>query len=150
MAYCTLDDVKSLTHPDPTYNSETTPTEAQVEEFVDMVGDDISLTAISAGYQLPINDAKAASKLRLVNMWGAAALAEQANDSQDTEVSENATDWWNKYQSALRDIRGIPGILGEQTKVAGRPRSMWTTHAADGSDDNISDITPWFRRDDYY
>ena len=148
MAYCSITEISGMTQPNPPYDSTTNPSTNEVGVFINEISADMNLTIQAAGYALPITGSDALQYLKLVNSWGAGALAEQSNVAQVNEnVPDIATDLWNKYQNALGRIRTEPGLFPGEVKVAGRPRALWTSKVADGTDPDVSDISPWIRRD---
>lgn len=149
MAYCVIGDVEALTQPTgAAYGASSQPTATQVGSLIDLINSEINTTVMSAGYELPITGTDALNFLKLTNAYGAASLSKQAQvQSGVPEVTEQIADLWAKYQKNLDTIRTVKGALGDQVKTSGIPRSLWTSHSADGSDDAISDISPYVRRD---
>jgi len=154
MAFCNIDDVVSLTKPSTPYNNDpvkpTKPTLTEVYRFIDQIYAQMRLRLVSAGYQLPIVDADDLKYLSMVNAFGAGSLAEEAlAGANNSEINGIADDLWKKYTTELKYI--TDGTLELSTSSTTKvPRSLHTSFAADGSDPEISDNRPKFRRDDVY
>ncbi len=148
MAYCTVEDVQSLSQPKITYDSTTRPTKIQVEGFIDEISGEMEVTILSVGYGLPITDVKALKYLRLINKYGSAALAEAAVVQQgNPDVSDWVETLFERYEKGLKRIETVPGALGSVIKTSsGKMRSMHTSNTADGSDPEYSDNTPFVTR----
>lgn len=148
MAYCTVDDVKHLTQPKPPYSGSTVPTIAQVTAIIDFIDGEINVALSTGGYTLPITDSNALLYLKATSIYGSASLSEQALQQQgNPEVSEHVADYWEKYSTRLMAIQSGKIRLSVSESTSGRMRSLQTSHAVDGSEDGISDLTPWVRRD---
>jgi hypothetical protein len=148
MPYCTVADVQAFTQPNPVYGASTNPTLTQVGTMIVFIEGEINVALITGGYSLPITDANGLLYLQATAMYGVASLAKQALQQQgDPEVSETVEDWWNKYTTRLLELKMGKVALGDTAKVSGQMRSLQTSHAVDGSEEGISDLTPWIGRD---
>jgi|SRR5688572_25169543 len=149
MAYCTITDIESLCQlTGGVFDGTTKPTLTQATSFMDLISSEINTVILSAGYVLPIVGTDALNLLKLANAYGAASLARQAQSQMgNPDINAHIADLWAKYQDILNTIRTVSGALGDQTKTSGIPRSLWTSYATDGSDENVSDSSPFVRRD---
>lgn len=76
--YCTITDVNSYV-PQSLFTSTTTPTQAQVNAYIDQIANQIDMSLTNLGYVTPvISGDKALKELRKANAWGALGLAMQS------------------------------------------------------------------------
>jgi len=152
MSYCVVADVEALAQPGGTsgilFSSSTRPNLTQVSGFIEKITDHMNGRLTGMGFVLPITLPTALGHLALINSWGAAALVEYARGGREGEKAPPIADnWWSKYMGALDELEEKPGILGGVSRTSGSPRSLQTSRTVDGSDENYSDMNPWFRRD---
>lgn len=78
MSYCTISDVNGYVPQSP-YTPTTTPTQAQVQAYIDQVANQINTTLENLGYVTPVlTGPMALVELRKMNAWGALGLAQQS------------------------------------------------------------------------
>ena len=149
--YCTVADVAALTQPTDGYKAVSDgrgqPTISQVQEFVDMIGDEITLAIQRAGYTIPIVSPVALTWLSMVNAFGAGSLAALTLAHHNTDTDPLHETLWDKYTARKNEILTGTAPLGTVNQDSNRPASLWTTKTAAGSDPGVSDIQPMVRRD---
>lgn len=147
-AYVTVEDLETkVTFPAKPYDDTTTPTRTAVEGHIEDIAAQINGVLRGAGYVLPLSGEDDLKYLRMLNGWGAGSLArEGVSTVHNGDVGATAEDLWEKYTTELVKIEKSKIAL-EGAKSTGLPRSLTTTFATDGSDPDISNIQPLFRRD---
>lgn len=107
MAYCTVSDIAALNAMRTDgYTTTTQPTLAQVQIFVDTIYAEILAILSTAGITAPATS----DYLRLMNIYGAAAMAEAAQAMGD---KANARDWRSAmYESMKKDLKNNPALSG--------------------------------------
>jgi hypothetical protein len=107
MAYCTVSDIAALNAMRTDgYTATTQPTLTQVGIFVDTIYAEI-LAILAA---LSVTAPATSDYLRLMNIYGAAAMAEAAQAMGD---KANARDWrTERYESMKADLMKNPALSG--------------------------------------
>jgi hypothetical protein len=148
MAFCDLDDVIALSQPSTgVYDDTTKPTKLQVQKWIDSFSAHLRLKLRSFGYTLPITNDDDLKYLKDLNAYAAASLAEEATAGRtNDELNPVAEDLWKKYLFGLAELekRGVILTSASSTRI---PRALHTSFVADGSDPEISDNSPRFRKD---
>ena len=106
MAYCDIDDVKAL-NPKRTYSATTTPTETQVEGYIDDIAVEIDNILQAQGYTVPVTTpTNFVDYLKTLNARGAAAQAEMAMfpDTMDG-MSARGAQLLALYKDGLKALR---------------------------------------------
>lgn len=76
--YCTITDVNSYVPQSP-FTSTTIPSQAQVQQYIAQVANQLDLTLQNIGYTTPVpTGVLALAELRKANAWGALGLAQQS------------------------------------------------------------------------
>ena len=117
MSYCTTTDVKGL-NPKRTYDATTTPTLAQVQEYVDRIAAEIDTILQSRGYSTPVTTpSELVTFLKQLNALGAGSMAERAMfpESQGLMSSTSAAVLWRQYQDGLKFLK--EGSLSSTTEA---------------------------------
>ncbi|MDP9265943.1 MAG: hypothetical protein M3O91_07500 [Chloroflexota bacterium] len=115
MAYCAVADVAALLQQQNGYTTTSVPTANQVQGFIDLITAEIDTTLKQAGYTVPIataaapyNAATALSVLKLANMLGAGALAQQATggplELADVRGGARSSSYWHQYRDVMDRI----------------------------------------------
>lgn len=107
MAYCTITEVQGH-NPKRTYSATSTPTIAQVTEFIDRIADEIDVVLSGRGITVPVTaPAILMNYLSQVNAFGAASLAEDAMfpESPMPGGTPHSRSLWDKYQQAVKRLR---------------------------------------------
>lgn len=144
MSYCTITDVKGF-NPKRTYSATSTPTEAQVTEFIEKIAGEIDTVLQGRGLVTPIvTPAEFVTFLKQTNAVGAAALAERAQFPEATGLmgtTSAAAVHWKQYQDALKWLK--EGALPTGTTAEALPFSFFEEHKA--VDTEPKDDPTWVR-----
>lgn len=126
MSYCTITDVRGL-NPKRTYGAATTPTEDQVNEFIEKTAGEIDTVLQGRGLTTPIaTPAAFVTFLKQTNSAGAAALAERAMFPEAQGLmgaTSAAAVHWKQYQDALKWLKD--GALPTGTSSEALPFSFF-------------------------
>lgn len=119
-SYCTITDVNGYVPQSP-FTPTTTPTQAQVQGYIDQVANQIDLTLANLGYVTPVvTGAKSLIELRKANAWGALGLAQQSRITgvaPDQSVGLSVwTKMFNDWVKALADPKN-PYELGDAPRT---------------------------------
>lgn len=120
MSYCTISDVNGYVPQSP-YTPTTTPTQAQVQAYIDQVANQIDMTLKNLGYVTPVvTGSGALIELRKANAWGALGLAQQSRITAiapDQAVGLSVwTKMFNQWIDALSDPKN-PYELADATRT---------------------------------
>ena len=134
MSYCILADVQGL-NAKRTYSATTTPTIAQVTEFISKIAGEIDVVLQGRGLTTPVLvPAALVEFLEQLNAVGAAGIAERAmfpdSQGQMGGVAAGALHW-QQYQDGLKWLK--EGNLPTGTSAESLPFSFFTDHKADES-----------------
>ncbi len=103
MSYCTITEVRGV-NAKRTYDTTTTPTQVQVEEFIERIAAEIDVVMGGRGLTVPVTTPAAlVTFLEQLNALGAAAMAEQAmfpESKGQMSVPAGAV-LWKRYQDGL-------------------------------------------------
>jgi hypothetical protein len=131
MAYCTITDVRGL-NPKRTYSTTTTPTQAQVEQYITDIAAEIDNAIQSQGYTVPVTSpANFVAVLKMLNARGAAAQAEIAMFPESGPGSTpHGAQLLSLYRDGLKALRSgeIPEEITGQT---GANVASYYTESAD-------------------
>jgi hypothetical protein len=131
MAYCTITDVRGL-NPKRTYNATTTPTEAQVGQYITDIAAEIDSIIQAQGYTVPVTaPANFVTVLKLLNARGAAAQAEIAMFPESgVGATPHGQQLLSLYKDGLKALRAgeIPETITGQTTS---PVGSYYTEVAD-------------------
>ncbi len=107
MAYCTTADVAGQ-NPQRTYNATSTPTLAQIQEFIDRVAAEIDVVLMGRGQAVPATTPAALVKfLEQLNTLGAGAMTEQAQfpETKGQMSAPAAVVLWKQYREGLTYLK---------------------------------------------
>lgn len=128
--YCTLDDVEAAL-PKLGLSETSRPTVTDVEGYVYDIAGEMRGVLSKAGYLVAQTDTDAQNSLRLINVHGAAALAEKAA----FPGSDQWRDTWELYQGGLKAIRANEvynlSVVGGGTSAVVPPRSFYTSNSTE-------------------
>lgn len=131
MSYCVIADVRGF-NPKRTYNTTSTPTEAQVTEFIEKIAGEIDTVLQGRGLSTPITTpAEFVTFLEQTNAVGAAALAERAMFPEASGLmgtTSAAAVHWKQYQDALKWL--MTGNLPTGTSAEALPFSFFEQNQA--------------------
>lgn len=122
--YCTFDDVQTFLSK-ITFSSTSKPSIEDVELFITDIAGHIAGVLSNEGFATTQTDAEALKSLKLINMYGAGALAEKAA----FPGSDSWAATWRMFQDGLKQIRKseIPNLaLQAGASSIALPSSLYT------------------------
>ena len=132
MSYCTTTNVQAL-NPKRTYNASSTPTLAQVGEYVTQIAGEIDTVLQGRGLTTPVlTPAEFVTFLKQLNAVGAAAIAERAMFPEAQGMmggTSAAALHWKQYQDGLKWLK--EGTLPTGTSAEALPFSFFEQRQAD-------------------
>ena len=103
MSYCTLADVKGI-NSKRTYSATTTPTTAQIEDYIDQIAAEMDTVLEGRGLTVPVTTPAAFLKFLVhLNALGASSMAEKAMfpETQGLVSTSSAAVLWKQYREGL-------------------------------------------------
>ncbi len=135
MSYCTITEIQAL-NPKRTYGALTTPTQTQVETFIDQIGAEIDTILEGRGYTTPVTALSTTTAfynfIVALCARGASALAEQAMfpEAGGQMSTPAAQILWKQYQEGLKFLREGQLSVGTSGAVASLPFSFFEKNQA--------------------
>lgn len=142
MSYCTITEVRGV-NPKRTYDTTSTPTATEVEEFIDRIGAEIDVVLQGRGLTTPITSpTELVSYLEQLNALGAAAMAEQAMfpEAKGMATVSSSEILWKRYREGLEYIKHEDNLSSE-TGAQALPFSFFEQNM--GADTEPSESYSW-------
>ena len=144
MSYCIMADVQGF-NPKRTYNTGTTPTTAQVTEFIEKIAGEIDTVLEGRGLTTPVvTPTSFVTFLKQLNAVGAAALAERAMFPEASGMMAGvsaASMHWKQYTDGLKWLKD--GSLPTGTSAEPLASSFMNDNKA--NDTEPTDDPSWVR-----
>jgi hypothetical protein len=100
--YISVADIEAMLG-DIIFSSATSPTDAEVEQFIQWVEAEIEARLRRLGIKTPVDDTASKKLVQGAVLWGASALALEALTSQAPTESDNARlrRWWDMFERSV-------------------------------------------------
>jgi len=99
MGFCSVNDIEFLTR--VTYNTETTPTQAQVEDWISIFSVEVENVLLEQGIAVPISTDKFYSTLRKNVSFAVTGLILNQNNNEE----KTAVNYFEEYNKFINDIK---------------------------------------------
>lgn len=131
MNYCTAEDVQVLVGSPDAFNSNSTPTLAQVNSIIADITNEIDFTLKSVGISVQPTDATLLGRLTLACKYGVACQVAMSGYGNTGSVEGSQGDkYCEKYKEVLDDIKENPELYGV---VTGDSAMYASNRVVDGS-----------------
>ncbi len=133
MSYCTAADVQAA-NPKRTYSATSTPTLAEVGEFVTQIAGEMDTVLTGRGLTVPVTTpTEFVTFLKKLNIVGAIAMCENAMFPEAVGQMSNvaAERFWKQYRDGIKFLQDgqLPSAAGGDT--VGLPFSFFTENLGD-------------------